>query len=162
MSGVVLFAAGVGVGAYLWQPSAAQPPPTLGLRLNHVGLYVADFDESMRYYTQTLGLREAFTIRDQDGNPALAYLHITRDTFLEIAPASAQRPVGISHIGLWPQDLEQTLGILRGRGVEIADPRTGSTGSRLANVTDPDGVRLELVDFLPDSATRKAIDSYPE
>jgi catechol 2,3-dioxygenase-like lactoylglutathione lyase family enzyme len=162
IASVALFAAGVGVGAYLLQPSAAQPPPALGLRLNHVGLYVEDFDESMRYYTQTLGLREAFTVRDQAGSPTLAYLHITRDTFLEIAPASPQRPVGISHVGLWPEDLEQTLGILRGRDVEITDPRTGSTGSRLANVTDPNGVRLELVDFLPDSATRKAIDSYLE
>jgi catechol 2,3-dioxygenase-like lactoylglutathione lyase family enzyme len=134
----------------------------VGLRLNHVGLFVADFDESMRYYTETLGLREAFTIRDQAGNPTLAYLHITRDTFLEIAPASEQRPVGISHVGLWPEDLEQTLSILRGRGVEIADPRTGSTGSRLANVTDPNGVRLELVDFPPDSTTRKAIDAFPQ
>ena len=161
VASVALFAAGVGVGVYL-VPSVAQPPPSVGLRLNHVGLFVADFDESMRYYTETLGLREAFTIRDQAGNPTLAYLHITRDTFLEIAPASPQRPVGISHVGLWPEDLEQTLGVLRGRGVEIADPRTGSTGSRLANVTDPNGVRLELVDFLPDSATRKAIAAFPQ
>jgi len=158
---VALFTAGVGVGVYL-VPSVAQQPQNAGLRLNHVGLFVADFDESMRYYTETLGLREAFTIRDQAGNPTLAYLHITRDTFLEIAPASPQRPVGISHVGLWPEDLEQTLSVLRGRGVEIADPRTGSTGSRLANVTDPNGVRLELVDFLPDSATRKAIDAFPQ
>jgi lactoylglutathione lyase len=157
---VALFAAGVGVGAYLMQPSAAQQAPSLGLRLNHVGLFVDDFDESMRYYTEVLGLREAFTIRDQAGNPTLAYLHITRDTFLEIAPASEQRPVGINHVGIWPENLDQTLATLRARGASTTDPRTGSTGSRLANVTDPNGVRLELVDFLPDSATRKAIDAY--
>jgi lactoylglutathione lyase len=160
IAGVALFAAGVGVGGYLIQPSAAQPTPASGLRLNHVGLFVEDFDASMRYYTEVLGLREAFTIRDQAGNPTLAYLHITRDTFLEIAPASGESTVGLSHVGFWPEDLDRTIATLRSRGVEVTDPRTGSTGSRLANVTDPNDVRLELVDFLPDSATRKAIDSY--
>jgi lactoylglutathione lyase len=142
------------------QPSAAQQAAGSGLRLNHVGLFVEDFDESLRYYTQTLGLREAFTIRDQAGNPTLAYLHIARDTFLEIAPASAERPVGINHVGIWPEGFDQTIATLRERGVEIGEPRTGSTGSRLANVTDPNGVRLELVDFPAGSATRNAIDSY--
>lgn len=160
IASVSFFAAGVGVGAYLMQPSAAQQAPASGLRLNHVGLFVKDFDESMRWYTQTLGLREAFTIRDQAGNPTLAYLHITRDTFLEIAPASGERPVGVSHVALWPENLDQTVTTLRGRGVEIADPRTGSTGTRIANVTDPNGVRLELVDFTQGSAARNAIDAY--
>jgi len=159
IASIALFAAGVGVGAYLMTASMAQTP-SLGLRLNHVGLYVKDFDESLRFYTQTLGLREAFTIRGPDGKPALAYLHVTRDTFLEIAPASEQRPVGVSHVAIWPENLDQTLATLRSRGVAVDDPRTGSTGTRIANVTDPNGVRLELVDFTPDSAARKAIDSY--
>ena len=161
MTSLCVFAAGVGTGAWLMQPSAAQPPQASGLRLNHVGLFVKDFDESMRWYTQTLGLREAFTIRDQAGNPTLAYLHVTRDTFLEIAPASGDRAVGVSHVAIWPENLDATMATLRARGVEIADPRTGSTGTRIANVTDPNGVRLELVDFTPGSTTRKAIDSYP-
>ena len=160
VAGVALFAAGVGVGAYLTQPSAAQQAPSAGLRLNHVGIYVADFEKSLRYYTQTLGFREAFTIRGADGRPTLAYLHVTRDTFLELAPASTERPVGVSHIAFWPENLDATLTTLRGRGIEIADPRTGSTGTRITNMTDPDGVRLELVDFTPGSAPQKAIDSY--
>jgi catechol 2,3-dioxygenase-like lactoylglutathione lyase family enzyme len=160
MASVLLFAAGVGVGAWLMQPSAAQRAPALGLRLNHVGLFVEDFDESLRWYTQTLGLREAFTIRDQAGNPTLAYLHVTRDTFIEIAPASEQRPVGIGHVAIWPADLDETIATLRARGVEIADPRTGSSGTRIANVTDPNGVRIELVDFVAGSAARTAIDAH--
>ena len=34
----------------------AQTTPVSGLRLNHVGIYVKDFDESMRFYTQNHGL----------------------------------------------------------------------------------------------------------
>jgi catechol 2,3-dioxygenase-like lactoylglutathione lyase family enzyme len=156
------FAAGIGVGSFLMQPGHAQSSPAPGLRLNHVGIYVKDFDQSMRFYTQTMGFHEAFTIQDPSGKPVLAYLHITRDTFLELAPATAERPVGLSHIGLWPQDMSAAVSMLRARGVTIPDPRTGSTKTSITNLMDPNGVRLELVDFLPGSLQRKAIDDWKE
>jgi len=157
---IALFAAGIGVGAVLMSPGRAQTAPPTGLRLNHVGIYVRDFDESMRFYTQIMGLREAFTIRDANGKPTLAYLQITRDTFLELAPATAERPVGLSHIGIWPEDQGAVIAALRARGVQVADPRVGSTKTSITSVMDPNGVRLELVDFLPGSLPRKAIDEW--
>src|SRR6266700_2031130 len=102
---ITLFAAGIGVGIFLTQPSVAQQNRIPGLRLNHVGIYTKDFDESMRFYTQTMGFREAFTIKDKDGKPTLAYLQLGRDTFVELAPATAERPAGLSHIGFWPENL---------------------------------------------------------
>jgi len=153
-----VFALGVGVGAWLMQPGVAQQ--NLGLRLNHVGIYAKDFDESMRFYTKTMGFREAFTIRDKEGKPTLAYLQINRDTFLELAPSTPERPVGLSHIGIWPEDLNATVAALRQRGVNVADPRTGATKTSITGAMDPNGVRLELLDFLPDSLPRKAIDSW--
>ena len=159
-SGIALFAAGMVAGVIMMQPGAAQPSAGPGLRLNHVGIYAKNYEESLRFYTQTIGLHEAFTIKDKDGKPTLTYLQINRDTFLELAPATADRPAGLSHIGIWPNDLNATIGVLRERGVKVADPRTGSTKTSITNVTDPDGVRLELVDFLPDSLPRKAIDAW--
>jgi lactoylglutathione lyase len=160
IGGVTLFATGVVVGGFLMQPGAAQQVPNPGLRLNHVGIYAKDFDESMRFYTQVLGFREVFTIKDKDGKPTLAYLQITRDTFLELAPANAQRPAGLSHIGIWPTDLNAAVTTLRERGVKVDDPRTGSTKTSITSVTDPNGVRLELLDFLPGSLPRKAMDDW--
>ena len=116
----------------------------------------------MRFYTQTMGFREAFTIKDPSGKPTLAYLQITRDTFLELAPATADRPVGLSHIGLWPEDQNATVAALRERGVKVADPRTGSTKTSITNVIDPNGVRLELVDFLAGSLPKKAMDEWKQ
>ncbi|MGA2881982.1 MAG: VOC family protein [Bryobacteraceae bacterium] len=159
---IAFFAAGIGVGAFLMQPGRAQTTPVSGLRLNHVGIYVKDFDESMRFYTQTMGFREAFTIKNSDGKPVLAYLQITRDTFLELAPATAERPAGLSHIGIWPEDLTATVAALRSHGVMVADPRTGSTKTSITNVIDPNGVRLELVDFLAGSLPKKAIDDWKQ
>jgi hypothetical protein len=42
----------------------------------------------------------------------------------------------------------------------VDDPRTGANLTSITNVTDPDGVRLELLDFLPGSLPRKAIDAW--
>jgi catechol 2,3-dioxygenase-like lactoylglutathione lyase family enzyme len=160
ISGFTLFAAGIAVGIFLMQPGAAQQIQNPGLRLNHVGIYTKDFDESMRFYTKTMGFREAFSIKDKDGKPTLTYLQLSRDTFLELAPATAERPAGLSHVGFWPEDLNGTVAALRQRGVKVDDPRTGSTGTSITNVIDPNGVRLEMLDFLPGSLPRKAMDSW--
>jgi catechol 2,3-dioxygenase-like lactoylglutathione lyase family enzyme len=155
----LLFGAGILVGALLMQPGAAQQNQTPGIRLNHVGVYAKNYDESLRFYTQTMGFRQAFTIKDKDGNPTLTYLQINKESFLELAPANT-RPVGLGHVGLWPVDLDRTIATLRERGAKVDDPRSSSSGSRITNVFDPDGVRLELVDFLPGSEPRKAMDEW--
>jgi catechol 2,3-dioxygenase-like lactoylglutathione lyase family enzyme len=155
-----LFTAGLAAGIFLMIPAAAQQNANPGLRLNHVGIYTKDFEASLHFYTQTLGLREAFSIKDQDGKPTLTYLQISKDTFLELAPATAARPAGLSHIGIWPENLAATVASLRGRGVKVDDPRVGSTRTAITNAYDPDGVRLELLDFLPGSLPRKAMDDW--
>ena len=160
ISSVTLFAAGIGVGILMMQPGSAQQQPNPHLRRSHVGIYAKDYDESMRFFTQKVGLREAFTVRDNNGKPTLSYLHFGKDTFLEIAPATAERPAGLSHIGIWPEDLNQTVTTLRQRGVTVADPRTGATKTTITNATDPNGIRLELLDFLPGSAPKEAMDKW--
>ena len=55
IGGFSLFAAGVAVGSFPMQPGFAQQNQNPGLRLNHVGIYVKDYDESMRFYTKTMG-----------------------------------------------------------------------------------------------------------
>lgn len=158
--GVVLFTAGTIFGAFAMQPGAAPQEKTTGLRLNHFGIYVKDFDESMNFYTRTMGFREAFTLKDKDGKPTLAYLQMNRDTFLELAPATADRPVGFSHAGLWSDDLNKTVTILRERGVKMDNPISGATRSLLTNMIEPNGVRLELLEYPPESLVRKAIDNW--
>src|ERR1700675_4373369 len=160
MRGLALFVAGTLFGTFVTQPSAAPQEKATGLRLNHFGIYTKDFDESMRFYTKTMGFREAFSIKDKDGKPTLTYLQLSRDTFLELAPATAERPAGLSHVGFWPEDLSAAVTALRQRGVKVDDPRTGSTKTSITNVIDPNGVRLEMLDFLPGSAPRMAIDSW--
>jgi catechol 2,3-dioxygenase-like lactoylglutathione lyase family enzyme len=160
IGGFSLFAAGIGVGIFLMQPSAAQENTNPHLRLNHVGIYAKDYDESIRFYTKTLGLREAFTIRDKDGKPTLTYLQVNKEAFIEVAPATAERPAGLSHMGIWPEDLNVTVASLRAHGATVADPRTGATKTSITNVIDPNGIRVELLDFLAGSLPKKAMDEW--
>jgi hypothetical protein len=44
--------------------------------------------------------------------------------------------------------------------VKVEDIRTGFTKAPLTNVIDPNGVRLELLEYPPESLQRKAIDGW--
>jgi catechol 2,3-dioxygenase-like lactoylglutathione lyase family enzyme len=160
MRGLVLFAAGIVCGVLMMQPVAGQASRGKGLRLNHVGISVRNYQESLDFYTKTMGFREAFTVRDADGKPFLTYIQISRETFLELQPAAADRPAGVSHIGVWADDVNSTVTDLRKNGVKIDDVRTGRTNAPLTNMTDPNGVRIELVELSPGSLQRKAVDGW--
>jgi catechol 2,3-dioxygenase-like lactoylglutathione lyase family enzyme len=128
--------------------------------VNHVGVSVADFDQAFAFYTGKMGFREAFTVRDEKGQPVLAYVQVSRNTFVELQPATANRPPGLTHFGLHVEDLRATVAALKQRGVTVEDPRAGRQDSSVANATDPGGVRIELFEFGPKSLQQTAIDSW--
>jgi hypothetical protein len=68
--------------------------------------------------------------------------------------------VGVSHIGIWADDLNKTVTILRERGVKMDNPISGGTKAVLTNMFEPNGVRLELLEYPPESLQRKAIDGW--
>ena len=43
---------------------------------------------SLNFYTKTMGFPEAFTVRNKEGKPAITYIQISRETFIELAPAA--------------------------------------------------------------------------
>jgi catechol 2,3-dioxygenase-like lactoylglutathione lyase family enzyme len=157
--GSALFAAGVIAGMFVMQPTAAPQQKISGLRLNHFGIFVKDLDESKNFYTNKMGFREAFSFKDGAGKP-IVYLQINRDTFLEMTPADAEHPAGFSHAGIWADDVETTVASLKQNGVKVEDVHAGSTKAPLANMFDPNGVRLELLSYPPESLQRKAIDAW--
>jgi catechol 2,3-dioxygenase-like lactoylglutathione lyase family enzyme len=160
LRGVTLFGAGIVVGMVMISPSLAQQTGN-GLRLNHVGIAVKDFQESLKFYTKVMGFKVAYAFPSPDGKPTTTFLQISRDTFIEMAPATSNLPAGLTHIGILTDDANGTVTQLRGAGVTLQDPRSGgASGSRLTNVTDPNGIRVELVEQPSGSMMRKAIESW--
>ena len=161
MRGLALFAAGFLFGSVWMQTSAAQENKSAGLRLNHVGIAVKDLKQSVDFYTNVMGFRVAYSLPNPNGNPTTTFLQINRDTFLEVAQSNANLPVGITHIGIWSEDANATAAQLRQAGATAPDPRPGGpSGSRLVNVTDPNGIRVEVNEQPAGSLMRKAMDAW--
>ena len=161
LRGLTLFVAGIVVGTALISPGLAQETKTAGLRLNHVGIAVKDFQESLNFYTKVMGFRVAYAMPSPDGKPTTTFLQISRDTFIEMAPATANLPAGLTHIGILTDDANATVTQLRQAGATAPDARSGgATGSRLSNVMDPNGIRLEVVEQPSGSLMRKAMESW--
>ncbi len=160
MNGVLLFAAGIMAGHFFTRPTQAQDDRLTGLRLNHVGIYARDWDETLNFYIKTLGFKEVFTFKDKDGNVTTSYIQMSKDDFIEVARTPAGGSPGVSHIGIWVDDLNATVARLRKRGVKVDDIRIGNSKAPLTNMTDPNGVRFELLEYPPDSLQKKAIDSF--
>ena len=159
----IVFVAGVLVGSAIatgFAQGERLAPVNHVNYVNHVGISVANFDEAFTFYTQKMGFREAFTVRDDKGQPTLAYVQVSRDTFVELQPANATRPPGLTHFGLHVENLRATVAALKQRGVTVEEPRAGRQDSSVANATDPGGVRIELFEFGPESLQGKAISSW--
>jgi catechol 2,3-dioxygenase-like lactoylglutathione lyase family enzyme len=161
MRDLALFVAGLVAGTFLMPSSSAQTNTNPGLRLNHVGIAVTDFQKSLDFYTKVMGFRVAFKFPGPEGKPTTTFLQLNRDTFIEMAPASANLPAGITHIGIESADEKTTILQLRQAGATVQDARVSAqTNALLSNVTDPDGIRLELVELTPDSLHKKAEDAW--
>ena len=161
LRGATLFVAGIVVGTILMQPSRAQEKRT-PLRLNHVGIAVNDYQGSYDFYTKVMGFKVAFKFPPTaDGKPTTTYFQISKDTFLEMAPASQQVPPGITHMGIETPDAKATVMDLRAAGGHAEDVRvSGPTKANLSNIYGPDRIRLEIIELTPDSLHKKAEDSW--
>jgi len=159
MRAIVLFVAGILVGLAV-QTGVAQKRTEV--YVNHVGIAVPSVPDALAYYTQKMGFREAFRQNSPDGKLVSAYVQVSRNTFIELQEANAQRPAGVSHFGLAVDSIEDAVKMFRAGGVTSSDPGAPSAFShaRLANATDLNGVRIELAELTPESLQRKASDSW--
>jgi catechol 2,3-dioxygenase-like lactoylglutathione lyase family enzyme len=159
MRGGLLFAAGLVVGLAV-QAVVAQNAAGDVVMMNHVGINVPDIPAAITYYTQKMGYREAFRVNDDKGQPRIVYLQISRNTFLELNQANAQRPAGFTHYGLQVEGAAAAVARFRKNGVTVTDTNTSDTKAILANITDPYMGRIELVEVTPESLHQKAIQSW--
>ena len=156
----LIFLVGLVVGMAV-RPGATQDRRLPGVNgINHLAFATPNYSEMLQFYTQTLGFSEAFTNRNADGQPALTYLQASRNTFIELMPAGANRPAEFTHFGVHVDDVQAVAARLRERGMQVGAPRTIGSGSLTVAITDPDGNRLELSELPPDAPARKAMDAW--
>ena len=128
--------------------------------LNHVMIRVPDFEQAKKFYSEKFGFREAFSFNASGRKPAFAYLQISRNTFLELQPASDEHPPGLGHIGLQVGNVRDAVDMLRQRGFTARDPGVSpQTGAHISSVQAAPGVIFELLEFPPNSLIQNAMNS---
>ena len=164
MRSCVMFAVGLlcGLAVQVGLAQTGDSAATTGVVLNHVGLSVPSIPEAAAFYKDKLGFKEAFRNSDAQGNPTAIYMQVSKNTFIELQQANAQRPAGLNHFGLESPNIKTTVATFKQRGATASEPGAPSAFSHaiLANVTDLNGLRIELAEMGPESLQRKAMDSW--
>jgi catechol 2,3-dioxygenase-like lactoylglutathione lyase family enzyme len=141
-------------------PSYAQGSRIGGIKnINHVGIAVDNFDESLSFYTQKLGFREVDRLKNAQGQTQLVFVQAGPNTFIEIAPSNANRPAGLTHFGVQVDNLSATISSLKERGVMPADPRSVGEQWMLSSIMAP-GSRIEFSELGSGSSLEKATASF--
>ena len=122
--------------------------------LAHVCFVVSDLARSIHFYCDVLGFERAFAFYREDGTHYGQYLHVGDRSFIELFTGElSQRAEGqpFKHICLEVDEIERTVAELRARGVRVTDSEMGSDESWQAWLEDPDGNRIELHGYTPQS-----------
>jgi lactoylglutathione lyase len=123
------------------------------MRTLHVGLRVSDLERSLAFYT-AVGYTVTGTVQ---GTPfgTLSMLQLPGDDFVAIElvhdPARGTDGIGIglNHLVIQVESLDAALAGLAATGIAAERPALpgGVDGPRTSWITDPDGYRIELVQW---------------
>ena len=122
-------------------------------RLAHVCLGATDLAASRDFYVQQLGLELAFEFF-RGAQPIGFYLRAGSGTFIEVFADAAEvetERTRIKHFCLEVEDLEGVVATLTERGVPVTGQKLGADNAWQAWITDPSGIRIELMQYQPDS-----------
>lgn len=119
-------------------------------KLEHIGVYVNDMDESIAFYTEIMGMKLAGRVR-QPNNIELSFLSFAGTESIEIEligrGTDGMPDNGIvHHIAFTVTDIEAELKRLKSLGVRMLDeePRVILNGVKIGFFFGPNGERLEL------------------
>lgn len=126
-------------------------------KISHIGIAVSNMNESLKLYSDILGLKVTGveTIEEQKVKSAMIPIGESRIELMEstdpegpVGKFIAKRGEGIHHISLEVDDIEKELTKLNKAGLELIDkkPRVGADGKKIAFVhpKSTHGVLLEL------------------
>lgn len=136
--------------------------------LGHTAIRTKDLDKSIAFYTEILGLKEAFRLTGEDGKPFIVYIYVGPRQFIELFPngkIETEYPadkIGLVHICLEVDDVEAEYKRLQGKVEFDTDIIDGKAKCRQFWIHDPDGTPIELMELPPNSMQAKAIKRFEE
>lgn len=149
----------VSMGAQEQSPAPKRPMIT---GIAHIAFQVSDLAKAREFYGEALGYEEPFQIRNQDGSLALTYFKVNERQYIEnfsgLPPDKDDR---LLHIAFETTDLEALRVYLVSKGVKAPEKvNQGRDGNLNFTITDPDGHRVEFVQYREGSLHRRAKGRY--
>ena len=125
------------------------------MRTLHLGLRVADPDRAVAFYT-AVGYEVVGRVAGHPGraaDDAQTARRRRRQCRARLRPhrSRRQRGTGLSHLVIQVESMGATVTDLRAKGIDVAEPESpdGSADFLTSWITDPDGNRIELVQWPP-------------
>jgi lactoylglutathione lyase len=132
-------------------------------QLGHLCFFTDRMEQMVKFYRDGLGLPVKFTLNTDDGQLMGYYIDCGNLTFLEIFDQGlATKQWGgqaqpltqgsqFRHICLEVTGLEELKQVLKARGIQVTNMKTGKDGSLQGWTADPDGNAIELMEYTPQS-----------
>lgn len=125
------------------------------MRMLHLGLRVTDLERSVAFYT-AIGYARIGVVPDTPFG-SLTMLKLPDDPFVSLElvhdPARPVSDTGaVNHLVIQVDDLDRAVAGFAANGVTAEPPADLGEGMRTAWLTDPDGYRIELVQWPPGHA----------
>lgn len=152
--------------------------------VSHVSFLVSDMEKSLYFYCEVLGMKKAFEVFDDNGNPWLIYLKVCEGQFIELFYGGSAKSVaevidseemfkitqrmpeaiedgnenchsGYLHLCLEVDDIFNTAASLKGYGINIEiEPKLGKDLNYQCWASDPDGNKIEFMQISSKSPQR--------
>lgn len=117
--------------------------------LNHVGMRIRDLSASLGFYVDLLGARVVDELFMTNGQTDRVHIQLAGGLIELLHPREPRSDTtwGVDHIGFMTDDLDGDHARLVSRGFTFSVPPkvAGSGQGRLAFCSDPNGVRVELL-----------------
>jgi lactoylglutathione lyase len=122
------------------------------MRMLHLGLRVTDLERSLAFYT-AVGYAELGRVPETESG-SLTMLKLPGDPYVSLElvhdPARPVEDIGaVDHLVIQVDDLHATIAALAAKGVTAEPPSELGERFWTSWLTDPDGYRIELVQWPP-------------
>ena len=131
--------------------------------LSHAAIRTRRIEDSVRYYTEVLGLREAFRMFREDGTLGTVYLYLAPGQYLELFSdgtregISGPDVIGICHLCLMTKDIRRSFEAVKAAGGPLdSEIKRGKSMCWMFWTHDPDGTQIEIMEMPPESLQAQA------
>jgi catechol 2,3-dioxygenase-like lactoylglutathione lyase family enzyme len=127
---------------------AAERPKIVGIA--NIAVKVDNLDEARKFYTNVVGLAEAFQTKDSDVPGDLACFKVNDRQFVEVSPTlKSESEDRLIRIGFETNDARKLRDYLAGKGITVpAKVDKDANGNRSFTVKDPDGHTVQFVQYM--------------